>query len=229
MKHGVTKCLQLKGGRHPADVTDTGVCTCTCGSAYMYRYAYLKIRVESYLRVGYKMFCIQKCLLYQIMVSWLAQWLRSRLPIQETQVRPLGQEDLLEKDTATHSSILGLENPMDRVAWWATVHGVAKGQTRLSTHTMVIEQNTNNPTQKTSEQTPRPAWDLHSRELPCDSLLNSFQNSLQSLWLVSFFHIALWFMVEAIFACCSEFETSGKYKEQNQITSLRILNVVGQR
>ena len=25
-----------------------------------------------------------------------------------------------------------LENPMDRGAWWATVHGVAKGQTQLS-------------------------------------------------------------------------------------------------
>ena len=25
-----------------------------------------------------------------------------------------------------------LENPMDRGAWWATVHGVAKLQTRLS-------------------------------------------------------------------------------------------------
>ena len=25
-------------------------------------------------------------------------------------------------------------NPMDRGAWWATVHGVAKSQTRLSTH-----------------------------------------------------------------------------------------------
>ena len=27
------------------------------------------------------------------------------------------------------------ENSMDRGAWWATVHGVAKTQTRLSTHT----------------------------------------------------------------------------------------------
>ena len=27
-----------------------------------------------------------------------------------------------------------LENPMDRGAWWATVHGVAKSQTRLSTY-----------------------------------------------------------------------------------------------
>ena len=28
-----------------------------------------------------------------------------------------------------------LENPTDRGAWWATVHGVAETQTRLSTHT----------------------------------------------------------------------------------------------
>ena len=27
-----------------------------------------------------------------------------------------------------------LENPMDRGAWWATTHGVAKSQTRLSRH-----------------------------------------------------------------------------------------------
>ena len=33
----------------------------------------------------------------------------------------------LEKEMATHSSIL--ENPMDRGAWWATVHGVTKSQT----------------------------------------------------------------------------------------------------
>ena len=26
----------------------------------------------------------------------------------------------------------GLENPMDRGAWWAAVHGVAQSQTRLS-------------------------------------------------------------------------------------------------
>ena len=28
-----------------------------------------------------------------------------------------------------------LENPIDRGAWWATVHGVTKSQTRLNTHT----------------------------------------------------------------------------------------------
>ena len=32
---------------------------------------------------------------------------------------------------ATHSSTLGLENPMDRGAWQAAVHGVAKSRTRL--------------------------------------------------------------------------------------------------
>ena len=46
-------------------------------------------------------------------------------------VRSLGREDSLEEGMATHSSILGLENPMDRGVWWATVHGVTKSQTRL--------------------------------------------------------------------------------------------------
>jgi len=30
-----------------------------------------------------------------------------------------------------------LENPMDRGAWWATVHGVTKSRTRLSAHTHI--------------------------------------------------------------------------------------------
>ena len=46
-------------------------------------------------------------------------------------VRSLGQEDPLEEDMATHSSIFAWRIPMDRGAWWATVHGVAKSQTRL--------------------------------------------------------------------------------------------------
>ena len=33
---------------------------------------------------------------------------------------------------ATHSSILAWRIPMDRTAWWATVHGVTKSRTRLS-------------------------------------------------------------------------------------------------
>ena len=34
-----------------------------------------------------------------------------------------------------------LENPMDRGAWWATVHGVAKSQTRLSDFTFFFLSN----------------------------------------------------------------------------------------
>ena len=51
--------------------------------------------------------------------------------IQATQVGTLGQKDPLEKEMATHSSILAWENPMDRGAWQATVHRVAKSLTRL--------------------------------------------------------------------------------------------------
>ena len=45
---------------------------------------------------------------------------------QETQVRSLGWEDLLEEGMATHSSILAWSNPMNRGVWRATVHRVAK-------------------------------------------------------------------------------------------------------
>ena len=56
-----------------------------------------------------------------------AQMVKNLLAMQETQVQSLGREDLLEKGMATHSSILTWR--MDRGAWWATVHGLAKSQT----------------------------------------------------------------------------------------------------
>ena len=37
-----------------------------------------------------------------------------------------------EEGLVTHSSILAWRIPMDRGAWWTTVHGIAKSQTRLS-------------------------------------------------------------------------------------------------
>ena len=55
--------------------------------------------------------------------SLVAQWERIHLPTQETQVQSLSQEDPLEEEMATHSSILAWK--MDRGAWWATVHRVA--------------------------------------------------------------------------------------------------------
>ena len=48
---------------------------------------------------------------------------------RETWVRSLGQEDPLEEGMETHSSILAQRIPMDRGAWRATVHGVAKSLT----------------------------------------------------------------------------------------------------
>ena len=50
----------------------------------------------------------------------------------ETQAQFLGQEGHLEKEMATHSKCSSLENPMDRGAWRATVHGVAKSRTQLN-------------------------------------------------------------------------------------------------
>ena len=46
--------------------------------------------------------------------------------MQETPVPSLGQEDPLEEDMATHSSILAWRIPMDRGTWGAIVHGVTK-------------------------------------------------------------------------------------------------------
>ena len=41
----------------------------------------------------------------------------------------LDWEDPLEKRMAVHFSIVAWRIPMDRGAWWATVHRVAKSQT----------------------------------------------------------------------------------------------------
>ena len=55
--------------------------------------------------------------------------------IQETWVRSLGWEDPLEEENGYTLQYSRLEKPMDRGAWRATVHGVAKSWTRLSNFT----------------------------------------------------------------------------------------------
>ena len=55
-------------------------------------------------------------------------------------IQSLGWEDSLEKEIATHSSILAWRIPMDRGAWWATVHGVAKSGTGLSNFIFTLRQ-----------------------------------------------------------------------------------------
>ena len=53
---------------------------------------------------------------------------KNLLAMWETWVQSLGWEEAM----ATHSNILVWRIPMDRGAWWVTVHGVAKSQTWLS-------------------------------------------------------------------------------------------------
>ena len=62
----------------------------------------------------------------------MAQSVKNLPAVQETWVKSLGWEDPLEEGMTTHSRILAWRIPMDRGAWWATVHGVAKNWTHLS-------------------------------------------------------------------------------------------------
>ena len=64
--------------------------------------------------------------------SLVTQAVKNPPAMQETWVPCLGGEDPLEEGMATHSSILAWRIPMDRGAWRATIHGVAKSRTQLS-------------------------------------------------------------------------------------------------
>ena len=48
---------------------------------------------------------------------YVAQTVKRLSAMQETRVHSLGREDLLEKEMATHSSILAWKNPTDGGAW----------------------------------------------------------------------------------------------------------------
>ena len=60
----------------------------------------------------------------------MAQMVKNQPAMRETWVPSLSWEYPLEEGVATHSSILAWRSPMDRGAWWATVHRVAKSWTR---------------------------------------------------------------------------------------------------
>jgi len=70
--------------------------------------------------------------LIYVWASMVAQTVRNPPVMWETWVQSLGWEDPGEEGMATHSSILAWRIPMDRGAWRATFHGVAKSQTGLS-------------------------------------------------------------------------------------------------
>ena len=61
--------------------------------------------------------------------SLVAQLVKNPPAMQETWVLYLVSLDPLEVVMMTHSSILAWRIPMDRGAWQATVHGVAKSWT----------------------------------------------------------------------------------------------------
>ena len=61
---------------------------------------------------------------------WLVKSLLAMQKTQEMRVQSLGWEDIHEDEVATHPVFL-LGNPMDRGAWWATVHRVTKSWTQL--------------------------------------------------------------------------------------------------
>ena len=62
--------------------------------------------------------------------SLVAQTVKNLPVLWETCVPSLDWEDPVEKDMAIHSSILAWRIPMDRGAWQAAVHGVAKSSSR---------------------------------------------------------------------------------------------------
>ena len=76
---------------------------------------------------------------YWSWASVVAQTVKNLPAMWETWVQSLSWEDLLEEGMATHSSTLAWRVPMDRGAWWATVHEVTKIWTWLSDKPHILE------------------------------------------------------------------------------------------
>ena len=62
------------------------------------------------------------CFKSHIQVSWKLQCRRTRFD-------PWVSKIPWREGMATHSSVLARRIPMDRGAWWASIHGVTKSQT----------------------------------------------------------------------------------------------------
>ena len=69
---------------------------------------------------------------YPLQYSWaflMAQMVKNPPAMREIWVQSLGWEDALEEGMATHASILAWRISIDRGAWLAVVHMVAKSWT----------------------------------------------------------------------------------------------------
>ena len=65
---------------------------------------------------------------YPLQYSWaslVVQSIKNLPAMRDTWVQSLGREDLRGEGNGNPLQHCYLENPMDRGAWWATVHGVA--------------------------------------------------------------------------------------------------------
>ena len=96
--------------------------------------------------LNYKIYCkgYCKCLLFikhrgnSILTSLVAQTVKNLTQMQETWVHFLGLPD----SGGGHGNPLHyswLKKPMERGAWWATVHGITKSQTPLSNFCTYVE------------------------------------------------------------------------------------------
>ena len=65
-------------------------------------------------------------------IYFLAQIVKLLSAMRESRVRSLDREDPLDEGNGNPLRCSNLENSMDGGAWWATVDGVTKSQTRLN-------------------------------------------------------------------------------------------------
>ena len=87
----------------------------------MYLEAGIKILIFSFSGLWIFFYCHQNEFFEKSIfikgASLVAQVVKHLPTMWETQVQSLGQEALLEKETAAHSSILAWKNPMDGGTW----------------------------------------------------------------------------------------------------------------
>ena len=100
----------------------------------------------------------------------------------KSQVGSLAWEDPLQEGMAIHSSILAERIPMDRGAWWATVHGV----TKESDTTEQLTQTHTHHTQKLSPVTCNSLWATytHTKLSPvtCNGPLVGISRTEEQAW-----------------------------------------------
>ena len=84
---------------------------------------------EEFIVLCHRLYC---ALLASHRASLLAQKVKNMSAMQETRVRSLGREDPMEKEMATHSSILDWRIPWTEEPEGSTFHGFTKSQTLLS-------------------------------------------------------------------------------------------------